>query len=273
MKSDCDWLVIDASTKLGPMNRRQLLATLAATGMLPRQATSATQWQYRILKGGFDGKIHRLGLELSLAKGWKTYWRVPGDGGVPPTITVIGDNIASVNVLLPTPTRYRDQSGESIGYKDSVVFAIDIAPTDPARPVAGKLEGFLGVCEQVCIPVQLSEPLTLTSDDPVRDATILSEWRNKLPQVSADPFPVSAASATQDPLGLLVTIAAPVDDIFVEPLDGLPLYFRQPQFSASRADAVIQVAGTKSIADISNRQMRFTSVTKTLALEQVITTV
>jgi DsbC/DsbD-like thiol-disulfide interchange protein len=255
------------------MNRRQLLATLAATGMLTRQASSATQWQYRILKGGFDGKFHRLGLELSLAKGWKTYWRVPGDGGVPPNITVTGDNIASVHVLLPTPTRYRDQSGESIGYKESVVFAMDIAPSYPERPVAGKLDGFIGVCEKVCIPVQFSESLTLAPDDPATDATILNTWRNRIPQVSTEPFPVSAASATQDPLGLLVTIAAPVDEMFVEPLDGHPLYFRQPQFSAPGADAVIEVAGTKSIADLRGRKLRFTSVTRTMALEQVITVV
>ncbi len=255
------------------MNRRHLLATLAATGMLSRQARAAAQWRYRILKGGFDGKVHRLGLELTLAKGWKTYWRVPGDGGVPPTITVTGENIAAVNILLPTPTRHRDQSGESIGYKDSVVFAIDVTPADPAKPVTGKLDGFLGVCEKVCIPVQLSVSLTLASDDPSIDATILNAWRNRVPQVSADPFPVTSAKVTENPFSLVVNLAAPVDEIFVEPLDAIPLYFHQPQFTVGKSEAMIEVAGAKSLADIRGRKVRVTSVTKTLALEQVITVV
>ncbi len=241
--------------------------------MLSRQAAAATQWQYRILRGGFDGKFHRIGLELTLAKGWKTYWRVPGDGGVPPTITMTGDNIAAVNVLLPAPTRYRDQSGESIGYKETVVFAIDIEPVDPARPVSGKLDGFLGVCEKVCIPVQFSELLALAPNDSETDAPILNAWRKKVPQMSTDPFPLGMARAMENPLGLAVGLAAPVDEIFVEPMDGLPLYFRKPQFAVGKPEAVIEVAGAKSSADLRGRKLRFTSVTRTVALEQVIAVV
>ncbi len=272
MKSDCDWQVTAASTKFDSMNRRLLVATIAALGsfpVAPRQALAAAQWQYRIRKGGFDGKIHHLGFELTLGKGWKTYWRVPGDGGVPPTLTMTGENIASVNFLLPAPTRYRDQSGESIGYKETVIFAIEVEATDPAKPVTGKLDGFLGVCEKVCIPVQFSEQLTLSPTD----AALQAGWRNQIPQVSAGPFPVISATATENPLGLAVSLAAPVADIFIEPMDGLPLYFRQPLFIASKSEAAIEVAGAKSIADLRDRKMRFTSVTQTMALEQVIAVV
>ncbi len=272
MKSECDWQVIAASIKFVSMNRRQLLAVIAASGSFPvvtHQAMAAAQWQYRTLKGGFDGKTHHLGFELTLGKGWKTYWRVPGDGGVPPILTMTGDNIASMNVLLPSPTRYRDQSGESIGYKETVIFAIEVEAADPAKAVTGKLDGFLGVCEKVCIPVQFSEPITMAPTD----AEVQMDWRNKIPKASSERFPVITATTTENPLGLFARLAAPVDDIFIEPMDGRPLYFRQPQFAAGKSEAVIEVAGAKTMKELSGQRLRFTSVTQTMALEQVITVV
>src|SRR5215467_2370509 len=66
-----------------------------------------------------EGTVFRAGLEIKLKEGWKTYWRYPGDSGVPPAIdTSKSDNVKTVNVLYPAPSRFPDGAGgNSIGYK------------------------------------------------------------------------------------------------------------------------------------------------------------
>jgi DsbC/DsbD-like thiol-disulfide interchange protein len=247
------------------MNRRHILGMSAALLINPRPAFAA-QWQYRTLKGGFDGKTYQLGLEIKLDEGWKTYWRVPGDGGIPPSITIMGENVADVVIALPTPTRFRDDSGESIGYKHEVVFLIDVIPKDAAQPVNAMLEVFMGVCKEVCLPAQITETLIL--DDTAPDAGALNTWRQKIPQASGEAFPVLSLTANED--ALTASLAAPVDEIFIETLDGQPLYFKQPQFTPGKREAVIAVAGAKSMDELKGRSLRVTSVTKTMALEQVL---
>src|SRR5436309_312013 len=72
------------------------------------------------------------GVELQLPEGWKTYWRTPGDaGGVPPTFDWSkSDNLASVKVLYPAPKRFSDRAGDTVGYKGTVVFPVEVIPKD-----------------------------------------------------------------------------------------------------------------------------------------------
>jgi DsbC/DsbD-like thiol-disulfide interchange protein len=105
---------------------------------------------------------HLAALAVSLAPGWKTYWRVPGEAGIPPDFDWSGSgNIARVTVHWPRPTAF-DQAGmTSLGYGGEIVLPLEVIPVDPAAPVA--LEGTvtLGVCRDICIPVtaRLSAPL------------------------------------------------------------------------------------------------------------------
>ena len=60
----------------------------------------------------------RAGIEIKLQSGWKTYWRYPGDSGVPPAFDFsASENLGSATVLWPAPVRFKDGSGHSIGYK------------------------------------------------------------------------------------------------------------------------------------------------------------
>jgi DsbC/DsbD-like thiol-disulfide interchange protein len=97
---------------------------------------------------------HLAALSLSLAPGWKTYWRVPGEAGIPPGFDWTGSrNVARVVVHWPRPVAF-DQGGmTSLGYGGEVVLPIEVIPADPSRPVdlAGVVS--LGVCRDICIPV------------------------------------------------------------------------------------------------------------------------
>mgnify|MGYP001813246446 CR=1 FL=1 len=102
-----------------------------------------------------DGR-HVAGLSIKLAPGWKTYWRAPGEGGIPPLFNWSGSsNIEDVDVQFPTP-RVFDQNGiRSIGYKDSVLFPLLIDTKDSAGTIRLRGEIEIGVCEEICIPVTL----------------------------------------------------------------------------------------------------------------------
>ncbi|MGR3514841.1 MAG: protein-disulfide reductase DsbD domain-containing protein [Paracoccaceae bacterium] len=103
------------------------------------------------------GGRHMSGLALDLAPGWKTYWRAPGAGGIPPRFNWSGSkNLAHVEVMYPVP-KVMDQNGlRSIGYDDDVVFPLIVTARDPSKPVSlrGAIE--VGVCEEVCIPMTLN---------------------------------------------------------------------------------------------------------------------
>jgi DsbC/DsbD-like thiol-disulfide interchange protein len=103
------------------------------------------------------------GVELILAEGWKTYWRMPGDAGVPPTFDWAGSrNVASLAVLYPAPTRLIEAGSTSIGYKTSVTFPVEVVARDAAAPVVLGLEMALGICRDICIPAEAKLSLAIT---------------------------------------------------------------------------------------------------------------
>ena len=58
------------------------------------------------------GRMFRAGVEIRLKEGWKTYWRYPGDSGVPPVLDFSkSQNLKAVTVRYPAPTRFSDGGG------------------------------------------------------------------------------------------------------------------------------------------------------------------
>jgi len=67
---------------------------------------------------GAGDETHLL-LSVSLEKGWKTYWRSPGEGGVAPVIAW-QDPATQADWFWPTPARF-DVAGITMqGYHDNV---------------------------------------------------------------------------------------------------------------------------------------------------------
>lgn len=95
-------------------------------------------------------------VQMELADGWKTYWRFPGDsGGVPPVFDWENSvNVAHVTVQYPAPTRFIETVGDTLGYKETVIFPLVVEAKDPGKPVRLDLTLDYGVCREVCIPVK-----------------------------------------------------------------------------------------------------------------------
>lgn len=109
------------------------------------------------------------GIEIALPPKWKTYWRNPGDaGGVPPEFDWSkSENVAGVHVLFPAPKRLTDETGDSIGYKDHVVFPVMVEPKDAGLPLVLRLDIFYGVCFDICVPAEAKLELELPAVDAI----------------------------------------------------------------------------------------------------------
>ncbi|MEM7720614.1 MAG: protein-disulfide reductase DsbD domain-containing protein [Pseudomonadota bacterium] len=137
---------------------KTLSAILAMTAMSPAFAQSSGLPVDGTLLSGWreaDG-LHMSGLSLDLAPGWKTYWRAPGGGGIPPRFNWSGsENLESVDVRYPVPKIMVQNGLTSIGYDSDVVFPLVIKAKDRTAPVALQAEIEIGVCEEICIPMTL----------------------------------------------------------------------------------------------------------------------
>ena len=133
------------------MKTAVLLALLAAPALAQSQddvlsAALLPGWQMQ------DG--HRMAaLHLSLAPHWKTYWRAPGETGIPPQFDWSGSrNLKSVTLHWPSPQVITLDGLQSIGYLQQLVLPLEIVAIDPAKPVDLRLQMALGVCKDICMP-------------------------------------------------------------------------------------------------------------------------
>ena len=131
------------------------VSALASAGDKPAREFSSPYTSLRLMNAGKQSGVWHSGVYITMQKDWKTYWRVPGDGGVPPSFDWSGsENVETTRVMMPLPHRFTDENGEGIGYKTEVVFPVDVKPKDPSRPARLDLKIFYAVCNDICVPVQ-----------------------------------------------------------------------------------------------------------------------
>jgi DsbC/DsbD-like thiol-disulfide interchange protein len=121
----------------------------------------AAKSQARLIAAGGD----LAGFEIALAPGAITYWRDPGDSGLPPTLDFsASDNVASVEPEFPAPKRIKEaDGGDAFGYDGAVLFPLRVKPRDPTKPATLKLNADFAVCEKVCLPAKAHLELKLPS--------------------------------------------------------------------------------------------------------------
>jgi DsbC/DsbD-like thiol-disulfide interchange protein len=118
----------------------------------------------RLISGSVGGAV-RAGVEIKLSPGAITYWRNPGDAGLPPSLSFAGsENLAQARVAFPAPRRLAEGDGEAFGYEREVILPIDVEAIDPAKPVTLKLKLNYAVCEKICIPAQANLQIVLQND-------------------------------------------------------------------------------------------------------------
>jgi DsbC/DsbD-like thiol-disulfide interchange protein len=197
-----------------------LAATLsvACTAFAVR-AEDSSPWQrdahsaVRLLAGSRSGPVLLGGIAIQLQPGWHTYWRTPGDSGVPPRFDFSrSDNVEAVTVLWPAPKKFDDGAGgASLGYKHQVVLPLRIVAKNADKPVTLRADINYAVCEKLCIPVDAKAELAFASVASTEDAN-LSEALNTVPKHAnvGDPNPLTIRDVKRDgKTSVLVDVTAP----------------------------------------------------------------
>lgn len=203
-------------------------AICAAAFAAPARADDASAWSQdsrsavRLIAGlNRNDQVLRAGVEIKLQPGWKTYWRYPGDSGVPPKFDFAGsENVATARVFYPAPSLHTDETGQTLGYDDSVVFPLRVVPRDPRMPVRLKLKIDYAVCEKLCVPAEGRAELPLAlGDSSVEPVLKAAEARVPLPATAAEAGLVARrVNGGAKPL-VMIDVAAPADvpvQVFVE---------------------------------------------------------
>jgi DsbC/DsbD-like thiol-disulfide interchange protein len=162
-----------------------------------------------------DRALIRAGVEIRLKSGWHTYWRYPGDAGVPPRFDFAeSQNVKSVEVLWPAPQRIPEQGLVAIGYTGDVILPLAIVPQDKAAPVRLRLKLEYAVCEALCVPAEAKVELVLTGGPSSHDAA-LAAAEARVPKRAAlgEGSALAVKSIRREATGahprILVDVAAP----------------------------------------------------------------
>lgn len=253
------------------MNRRTMIAGLAAVaaGAAPA-AAAARPYRVALVGDAFDGTSWLTGVRVTLDEAWKTYWRMPGEAGIPPLFGWKPQpQGVTVEVRYPVPRRHRDASGEAVGYSREVVFPVIVTPAAAVSVNLG-LDLFFAVCKDICIPAQAAAGITLGTaiTDPA-GSQLVRDWLAKVPrpaQVASSAAMIE--TATGQP-ALALDLSQAVDDIFVE--TATTAYFGAPVFAAGGRSARLPVSNVGNPQQLGGTALKLTFRQGDAGLEQNLT--
>ncbi len=225
------------------------------------------------------GPVFRAGLEIKLQPGWKTYWRYPGDSGVPPRFNFEGsENVKDVTVFFPAPMRFSDGNGHSIGYVDHTILPLRIVVRDAHKPAVLRVAVDYAVCEKLCVPVDAKLELPLVAAASLHEAALAAS-EARIPHATSiaadEPLAIVAARREHGSPHerVIVDVRAPLDahvDLFAEgpdaewalplpePVSGAPVGLRRFTFDLDGLPPGAKAAGA---------QLKLTAVSTTSAIE------
>jgi DsbC/DsbD-like thiol-disulfide interchange protein len=221
---------------------RLILPLLLVAGLsMPAQAGSdspADMVRIEVLPGwSTEGGQHVVGLHLALAPGWKTYWRAPGDAGIPPAMEFHGaHNLASVDPIWPTPQVFSQNGLQTVGYANELVLPLLVAPQDPGQPARLSARLQIGICSTICVPVEFD----LALDLPARG----SDAQQAMIRAALADQPVTAAQA--DVRGVTCSLSPISDGLRLSVEIDMPSAGGTETVLVETADPQVWVAETES---------------------------
>ncbi len=253
---------------------------------------SASEWsadmrsRIRLLAAG-EIRAGEVGayVEIALEPGFKTYWRTPGEAGVPPEFDFSqSENLASAEVLYPAPQAFEDGGGMSLGYHDDVLLPVRVTPADPAKPVILRLTLNYGVCEKICIPATGSAELVLGAAPDPDIAKSMEAAFAAVPQtfvgkgedgeplriLSIEPIAVDAAPGAPEQK-LRLTIAGQTRALFAEGPARWYLEASAPSAAPEGATITVSLYGPRRAPWLSPCPLRFTIIGADAKVERAVT--
>jgi DsbC/DsbD-like thiol-disulfide interchange protein len=234
----------------------------------------------RLVAGPLVGSGQRIvGVQIELEPGWHTYWRFPGDSGVPPAFDWSGSvNAVDAAVEWPAPKSIGDDFGVSIGYTDEVVFPVVVTPERAGEMVSLALELDYAVCAQVCVPQ--SSALSLEIDPrqaaPSDAVALVTSYLGRVPHrqsgAAANPA-IGGVTVARDDGGVVLLVEATGEapaELYVE--GPRPFFFSVARGgtagAAGQLEFVVHVDGASAPRDLDGAELTATLVSANGAVER-----
>jgi DsbC/DsbD-like thiol-disulfide interchange protein len=182
-------------------------AIFASSFAFAVRAQDASPWQsdvhsaVRLLAGSRSGAVLLGGIAVQLQPGWKTYWRTPGDSGVPPRFDFSkSENVESVTVLWPAPLKFDDGAGgHSLGYHNTIVLPLRIVLKSADKPMTLRADISYAVCAKLCIPVEANAELAFQSVASTEDSALFAALETvPKPATIGDPNPLTIRNVKRE---------------------------------------------------------------------------
>jgi len=135
-----------------------------------------------------------LAVRLKMEEGWHTYWKNPGDSGLPPKLTwTLPEGLSVGNVLWPFPRLLDEAQLVTYGFEGTVLLFVEVN-VDESVPVGIPKEIGLNAkwlsCREMCVPgmADLSLVLSVENQVPAKDVSVEQEFlegRAQLPRENA----------------------------------------------------------------------------------------
>ncbi|XSG81000.1 MAG: protein-disulfide reductase DsbD domain-containing protein [Methyloligella sp. ZOD6] len=219
-----------------------------------------------------DGEGVWAGVEIRMDPGWKTYWKSPGDSGVPPYFDWSGsENLKSAELLYPAPKNLPDAGGQAYGYKGEVVFPVKVTPERADEPIKLKLAMDFGLCKDICIPNHADLALEIPAElaPSASDSLIIDRYLAWVPKpVEQGALPEIAEIAQdfdRDEPRLVIDIRYPEDaartDLFIDAGED---YIPPPMAKGEGKDGterfVVTFRDKEEVRDLMGEVLTFTMV-------------
>ncbi len=130
-----------------------------------------------------DPEAYILGIHIQLQQGWETYWRTPGDAGVPPDFAFDDtENVDELYVDWPLPERKVSAGMITYVYQDEVLLPVTVYPHEPKEPVKFRMKITYAACREVCMleEADLALDVMTTDRDPKLQA-LFDKHKSRMP--------------------------------------------------------------------------------------------
>ena len=238
--------------KRAPIGWRPRLRAVAlavfALGLVGPAAAASSPWvktdhmEARLLtavSGTGDLAAMPAGIEIKLDGDWKTYWRSPGDAGLPPTLDWTGSrNLGAASLLYPAPERVTVLGIQTFGYKHDVLFPVDVKLAEAGKPLDLRLKLDILICAEQCVPksldLTLAVPAAPATPDPT-GAQLIAKARAAVPSDSrTSGMAIKSAEEVSDEGNAALQVVATSERPFAKP-DIVPELTPDAQLGTPRA--------------------------------------
>jgi suppressor for copper-sensitivity B len=221
------------------------------------------------IDGVGDAAKIQLGLQFKMKKGWKIYWRSPGESGLPPSADwSAAKNFQDAEMSWPAPSRFTIFGLETFGYKDEVVFPISAIVAEPGKPVQIRAALRYLTCNDICVPYDVSLALDLpegpASEGP--EAALIAKYAQLTPG-DEHGFSIEQAVLSKREKSVVLSAEAKslsrfvAPDLFVEGADNAVFGPPKVTFADQGRRAFIQVAALgATVEDFKNTELTLTLV-------------